>query len=118
MKKSRLHLAVSFTSALGLILASCAAPTATPAPEATEAPANPTTAPEPTQAPEATSAPEATQAPALEGLVRTGDGAGIEAAFSGHLPQAQFAAPVAATHALLPVQPEYALGCRRQGLAP
>ncbi len=67
MKKSRLNLAVSITSALGLILASCAAPTATPAPEATEAPANPTTAAEPTKAPEATAAPEATLAPALEG---------------------------------------------------
>ncbi len=68
MKKSRLNLAVSFTSALALILSSCAAPTATPAPEATEG-AAPTTAPEATKAPEATEAPqaEATQAPALEG---------------------------------------------------
>ncbi len=63
MKKSRLHLAVSFASALTLVLTSCAAPTSTPAPAATDEPVSPTTAPEATAAPEA----EATSAPALEG---------------------------------------------------
>lgn len=64
MKKSRLHQATLFMSALTLALSSCAPAAPTSAPVPTEAPAEPTTAPvEPTQAPVV----EATAAPALEG---------------------------------------------------
>lgn len=64
MKKSRLHQATLFMSALTLALSSCAPAAPTSAPVPTEAPAEPTTAPvEATQAPVV----EATTAPALEG---------------------------------------------------